>query len=73
MNRKTRDKNPAQFALTEETLTDGSKVYGVRFYCDYDLAMRVDLDCYDKAQAEALLAELSATVSGIGVTDMETA
>lgn len=71
MNTKQYDENPARFALTEETLTDGSMVYGVRFSCDYDPYLVVALDCEDKEHAEEILAALEAGVCNVEVQDTD--
>jgi hypothetical protein len=61
------DKNPARFALIEEKLTDGSKIFGVRFFDDDDLELEVRIGCVDQSGAEALLDVLKACASEIQV------
>lgn len=56
-----------QFAIVEERLTDGSKVYAVRFFCDYEIDTRVTLDCCDRQHAEELVSALQLGVTCVAV------
>lgn len=56
-----------RFRLIEETLSDGSKVFAVRFNCDYDLDREVTIDCESLAEARDLLWTLDHTAVNVMV------
>jgi hypothetical protein len=72
---KTREGEAGRrFAITEETLSDGSMVYGVRFFCDYDPDVTIEIDCESEDAAAELVEALEAWVLNIsvhGTADME--
>ena len=59
--------DPSRFAIVEDELTDGSLVYGVRFFCDYDPEISVQLDCEDQGAADAIFSALSTGVTSVEV------
>ena len=50
-----------------EVLTDDSKVYGVRVFCDYDDERVVEFDCEDEAQATELAHQINTLAMGVEV------
>ena len=55
-----------RIAPIEQTLSDNSIAYGVRFFCDYDPEVKVEVDCLDQAHAQRLIEALE-DASCIGV------
>ena len=56
-----------RFAVIEQTLTDGSLVYGVRFFADDDPSIRVDIDCETREHADELAQSLERNVLSLMV------
>ena len=56
-----------RFAVIEQTLTDGSCVYGVRFFADDDPSIRIDIDCETQAHADELAQSLEENVLSLMV------
>lgn len=58
-----------RFAVVNETLSDGSIVYAVRFHCDYDPDKFVEIDCVDQAHAEALAEALRGGACNVEISE----